>query len=377
MLIAGVTTRALALSAARAGYCVTAIDAFGDLDLRAAARVLMLPMDHRRFFPAAAAKLAAGVNAELAAYTSNFENYPHAVDCLQRGRHLLGNPAAVLRRARDPLALARALRTRRLPAPITRGSAPAGHASSRDWLLKPRRSGGGHGTKIWRRSMVVSRRAYLQERIAGVPGSVIFAADGRRCLVLGLSRQLVGERAFGAGGFRYCGSFWGSGDAPLFELESSLAAAAATIAAAMTEEFQLRGLNGIDFIARDGTPYPIEINPRYSASMELIERSAPISVFELHRQACEGRLPQAVEAGPRMVWGKAVVFARRRVTVGELPFDADSIADVPRPGTRIARGRPICTVFAKRQDADRCRRALEKRAAAVYRVLETGVRGAA
>src|SRR6266550_1444574 len=40
VLIAGVTTRAIAVSAAHAGYRVTAVDAFGDLDLRAIADVI-------------------------------------------------------------------------------------------------------------------------------------------------------------------------------------------------------------------------------------------------------------------------------------------------------------------------------------------------
>ncbi|MBA2458319.1 MAG: hypothetical protein H0V43_05085, partial [Gemmatimonadales bacterium] len=42
LLVAGVTTRAIASSAARAGWTVTAVDAFGDLDLRACARVIAL-----------------------------------------------------------------------------------------------------------------------------------------------------------------------------------------------------------------------------------------------------------------------------------------------------------------------------------------------
>ena len=44
------------------------------------------------------------------------------------------------------------------------------------------------------------------------------------------------------------------------------------MADAVTRDFGLVGLNGIDFIARAGVPWPIEVNPRYSASMELLER---------------------------------------------------------------------------------------------------------
>ena len=106
-----------------------------------------------------------------------------------------------------------------------RSLAPALHPARRApaaWLLKPRRSGGGHGTRAWRGG-AVSRQAYLQQRIRGVPGSVIFLADGRRVYPLGITRQLVGERAFGATGFRYCGSLLGRGNASLFDDEARAA----------------------------------------------------------------------------------------------------------------------------------------------------------
>jgi uncharacterized protein len=382
VLIAGVTTRALALSAARAGYSVTAIDAFGDLDLRAVARVLTLPGDMTgRFTPARAASLAGTLAAKVAVYTSNFENYPKAVARLADGRRLLGNPPAVLQRVRDPLELSRALRSRGFPAPVTRSTRPATPQPRGRWLIKPRRSGGGHGTRIWRSGLDFSPRFYLQQRIEGVPGSIVFVADGARCSVLGMTRQLVGQVEFGARDFRYCGSLLGSEAAPVFEREPELLAAAGRIARALTEEFELSGLNGIDFIARDGVPYPIEVNPRYCASMELVERRSGISLFELHRRAFAGSLPGQgnSDAPGDRVWGKAVIFARRRVKVRDLPFTAASswLADVPSPGQPIPRGRPICTVFAEHRDSAGCYRRLVKRAAAVYRALEPGARGAA
>ena len=98
VLVAGVTTRPLALSAAQAGWTVIAADAFGDLDLRAAAEVLVPRDADGLFSPAATAEASRGIAAGHVAYTSNFENYPDAVTALARGRRLLGNPASVLRR---------------------------------------------------------------------------------------------------------------------------------------------------------------------------------------------------------------------------------------------------------------------------------------
>ncbi|MBA3497703.1 MAG: ATP-grasp domain-containing protein [Gemmatimonadales bacterium] len=378
VLIAGLSTRALAASAARAGYRVTAVDAFGDADLRAVAYVLPLRRDGGAAFSAGlAAEAARASDAGLAAYTSSFENAPGAVAALARGRRLLGNGPAVLERVRNPIVLMRALAARGFPVPVTRASAPPPSLDARRWLLKPRHSGGGHGVSPWRRGRPVGRRAYLQERIAGVPGSVIFAADGRRAVTLGITRQLVGERAFGARGFRYCGSLLASRGSPLFEHQAELLERATALAAAAAEAFELRGVNTVDFVARRGVPYPIEVNPRYSASMELVERATGASLFALHVQASGGRLPRAPSLAEQ-VFGKAIVYARQDVVVDEpaswtdlgdpdAPLTDALLADVPHPGERIARGRPICTVFAAEPDAVRCVGALEAAAAAIYR----------
>ncbi|HEX7336474.1 MAG TPA: ATP-grasp domain-containing protein [Gemmatimonadales bacterium] len=376
LVVAGVTTRALALSASRAGYQVTAVDAFGDLDLRGAAEVLTLRQDSaRRYSPSAAAAAAASVPADLAAYTSNFENYPDAVARLSRGRTLLGNPPAVLRRVRDPIELMRALRRRGFPTPNTRASCPSDGGA---WLVKPRRSGGGHNIVPWRGGRSVPRTRYLQERIAGRPGSIVFAADGRNAVLLGLTRQLVGDARFGSTGFRYCGSLLASEEVALFPDQDRLLGTAAALAEAVTMEFGLVGLNGLDFIAREGVPYPVEVNPRFSASMELIERAHGLSMFRLHERACRGTLP--VAPGPvRRAFGKAIVFARRNVTLADTGrwLASTWVADVPHPRERIGRGHPVCTVFEEAGDAAACYRGLIRRADQVYHAAESRARGAA
>jgi predicted ATP-grasp superfamily ATP-dependent carboligase len=238
--------------------------------------------------------------------------------------------------------------------------------------VKPRRSGGGQGVRRWRSGDPLPAGHYLQERIEGVPGSVIFAADGRRAVTLGVSRQLVGERHFGAAGFRYCGSLLGVGDVALFGRDAAIRATAAALAQAATEEFGLVGLNGIDFIARAGVPVPIEINPRYTASMELVERASGISMFETHVRACRGVLPRAAFPGRGLaVYGKAIVFARRTVRIASARrwIRDGSVRDVPHPGERIERGRPVCTVLARAASADGCHAALRRRAVTIYRQL--------
>ena len=376
VLIAGVSTRGFAESATRAGYEVTTVDGFGDLDLRARARTVTLARgEGGRFSIHAALAAARAVRRDLTCYVASFENHPEAVEALGGQGAMCGNAPAVLARVRDPAQLARALSARGIATPAVRltqpagGAGGAGGADGRRWLVKPRASGGGAGIVAWRGGRIPTGR-YLQERVVGVPGSVVFAADGRSAVPLGVSRGLAGDRAFGATGFKYCGSILLRPEEPMFGYARGLAEA-------VTAEFGLVGVNGIDFVVAHGIPYAVEVNPRYTASMELVERAHGISIFETHVRACAGTLPKvpAPTPGREMeTWGKAILYARRRV----IPSDTKSwladpdVRDVPPADEPIAPGHPICTIFAREQDPDRCLVELARRASRLFRALEHG-----
>jgi hypothetical protein len=385
VLIAGVSTRAAAESAAKAGYCVTSLDAFGDLDQHPSVHGLSLPRDfHTPFTPHQAVRAARGggggsVPGDSVTYVANFENHPRDVGALAEGRALWGNPPAVLERVRNPVLVAEVLRARGLPAPAVRmppdasasGDAPA-PAGPVAWLAKPLSSGGGHRVRNWSGGSRPSRGCYLQQFIDGTPASIVFVAAGGRATALGVSRQLIGDPAFGADGYRYCGNILAGGGDPQFSSDAALVAAMVEVAAALTEAFGLVGVNGVDVIASEERPYTIEVNPRWCGSMELVERAHGVSVFAAHASACTtGALPgfdlvRARRGAPAV--GKAIVFAREDVAVDDTrPWLADAtVRDVPHPGERIAAGRPVCTVFAEGADSVACHAALRRRAEGIY-----------
>lgn len=379
VLVAGVSTRAAAESAARAGFRVTAVDAFADLDQDPSVRALSLPRDFgRRFSPAAAAAAVRGLTFDAVTYLSSFENHRRAVTSLAAGRALWGNPIDVLRRARDPQTLSEELRRRGFRTPEVRMLATTAGA---DWLVKPLASGGGQRVRPWSGRM--PRGHYLQELVHGGPSSVVFVANRTGAVVLGVSRQLVGDPAFGAHGYRYCGSIlMGAaevGDASHARLVTRATALAGEAAAA----FGLVGVNGVDFIADDEEPVPIEVNPRWCASMELVERAHGVSVFGAHAGACRaGELPAfdfVNAAGDALAVGKAIVFARRAVTIGDTRgwLDDPTVRDVPHRNERIAAGQPVCTVFATGRTQDLCYAALVDRANRVYDELAMWTRAVA
>lgn len=367
VLLAGVSTRGFAESAVRAGYEVVAVDGFGDLDLRACAAEVRVVRVRGRFSARAAPAAARDLVRDAVCYVASLENHPDAVGALAGSTPLWGNSPAVLARVRNPVRLARALAARGCLTPAVRRTAPRGKIGGR-WLVKPEASGGGGGVVAWRGGRIPAS-SYLQQRIVGTPGSIVFAADGRRTVPLGLSLALAGDRRFGAEGFRYCGSI-------LIPPDEPLGGHACRLAAAVTEAFGLVGVNGIDFVCANGVPHAIEVNPRYTASMELVERVHGISIFETHARACAGRLPSFEIPRSRTagVLGKAVVYARRDVTAGDTQnwLDDQDVRDVPTPGEAIRRGHPICTIFAHGRNAAACHAALARRAARLYRELERG-----
>jgi uncharacterized protein len=379
ILIAGISARSAADSAAGAGFSVTAIDAFGDLDQHASVRSISLG---RRFTPRTAAQAARGIGGDAAVYLSSFENHPAAIAALAAGRMLWGNGADIVRRVRNPRELAAALQRQGLAAPDVRVRDAHPAKPGVEYLVKPLFSGGGHGIRPWDSRQPIPRGCYLQERLEGVSGSVVFVAAAGRAVPFGISRQLVGDAAFGASAFQYCGNIIAARDDPQFERGEALARAACALAQAAAGEFGLVGVNGIDFISRHGVPAAVEVNPRWCASMELAERASGLSAFAAHAAACApGALPpfDLLEAPPvRPAIGKAVVFARRDVIVGNTRAWLDerdeaggrTIRDIPHKGDAIPAGRPVCTVFATGADGAACYAALVRRAERVYADLD-------
>lgn len=356
LLAVGYSARSLVRSALGAGIDAGCLDAFADRDAverppRPAWHAVVQPFD-----PAALAALAPPSSA--LAWTSNLENHPAALAALATGREIIGNGPEVLDTVRRAEWLEEVLSRAGLPFAATALAATATTRSA--WMIKPRASGGGHGVRRFEPGAAAGKDEYLQERIEGVAGSLLFLADGHDVAPVGVTRQLVGEAALGARGYAWCGNLAGPGVLPRQDEVFHSALAAATVIAAASG---LRGLNGLDFIAREGEAVIIEVNPRWTASAELFERAGGRELFSAHAAASRGalRLPGV---SSREVHGKAVMFARERWVAPSTDswLAAGDLADVPRAGTVIPPGAPIATVLAAASGADSCRAALIGRA---------------
>jgi predicted ATP-grasp superfamily ATP-dependent carboligase len=349
ILVMGSSARAVAYSVAAAGHEPVALDSFGDSDLRRIAKWRQL--DKRNSLSRAACSL----DAEGAVFASGVENRPEVIDELESaGVRVFSSSSNSIRRCRDLSELERFCAANGIGRPRTFASqrnigSPTDGDPTLPCLVKRRRSGAGIGVREWTTGSKLREGEYLQERIEGIPMSAVFLSNGQDAALWGTSRQLAGEASLGADGFAWCGNIMpfcppgGEGDRLLAELRR--------IVRAVSSEFGLIGACGADFIYRPDGLSLLEINPRISASFELVELLRGVNAFDLHARALAGEIfpePAGLLEGPFR--GKGIIYAPAKSGKNiEAPDTAawynHARRDIPNAGSPLAAGAPICTAI--------------------------------
>jgi len=350
LLIVGASARAAAFSAVRAGITPWTADLFADRDL------VRVSIDCRRVadYPRGLLEIARQGPAGPWLYTGALENAPRLVQQLSRCRPLWGNPAAVLRRVRCPLTVARVLDEHGIACPKVLDGSDV--PTPGRWLRKPKAGASGCGIDFADQRSAGSAASYLQEYLEGDAHSAVYVGTADRTTLLGVTRQLVGESWLHAGPFRYCGSIGPR------TLSTALAGALDRLGQVLTTACELRGLFGVDFILRDDSPWPLEINPRYTASVEVLEWATGRAALS----DCAGSSPR------REVLGKAIYYAPsplRLPVAGPWedclqrafdPWHVPDYADIPLPGEPFDTGQPVLTFFAAAATVEECRGNLQR-----------------
>ena len=302
-------------------------------------------------------------------YTGALENRPDLIEVLSRRRPLWGNQAATVRMVRDPIRLAETLRSHGLSAPGVRLD-PIALPVDGSWLRKPLESSAGHGISEYRDEVEPSTACYYQERIEGPSLSAIYVGGREGASLVGITRQLIGR---GDSHFAYRGNL-----AP-WPISTHAAQRVMAIGRALVHAFGLVGLFGVDFILRREEPWVVEVNPRYTAAVEVLELALGRALLAEHRRACLGEPIEHRIVGPadrHSFVAKEIVFAATDLEFdvteyepAKALFEIPVIGDVPDPGTRFDVGDPVLTVFAEGATPESCMAALEDRRRAFERLL--------
>ncbi|MCD6420167.1 MAG: ATP-grasp domain-containing protein [Synergistetes bacterium] len=358
MLLVGYSVRALVESAISYGIKdVIAIDFFGDWDLqRLTGRVEVV--DGRNHLSTVLQRY----DGYKVAYSSVLENDVEMLGFL--GNRVVGNGKEVVGNVRPGKKwwnLAKELGIR-IP-----GVRTALVGSCGTWLKKPFKSGGGKGISFWTDSELPSG-FYLQKFINGKSFSFLFAADSRNSKLFGVTLQLIGERLLGGKRFAWTGNVYPA------NLDSEVVDEVSDWIERLTREIGLCGVFGVDVVIEAGTnlPYVIEVNPRYTGSMELVEKALNISIFRIHLEACRGSLPSEIPR-PMSYFAKGIVYAEK----GLCGFNSEEMwrrgfRDIPMEAECITEGSPVCSVFSSGDSIEEVINGLVEQKRWLY---EKGVRG--
>lgn len=384
LILVGASVRAAAQSARRAGVPVIGIDLFADRDTRQACDRCyridsvdeLAPLLAR--VPPARLMQVGGLSGEL----------PILQEAATRHR-LLGTDPALAATLADPEVLAEIAEQAGLGFPQTvkmrplaaNGQQDGGGASIVDrgpessgrWLLKAASRCGGLGVR-WAVASREARDASAGISEAGrchwqrwVPGRVYgasYLATADELVLLGWCRGSFTRRC--GLPFLYAGSLGPLRVDPQ-QLEQTLAGLGQSV-----RRLGARGLFGADvLIDPEGRAWLLEINPRWTASCELIERSLAAgslgptqSLIGCTLAACEaggGKLPDGLRSSagePARQYLKRVLYAARPLRFNGRGIEHTAqrfrargvdltIADLPEDGQRFAGEEPVVTVIIR------------------------------
>jgi uncharacterized protein len=346
------------------------MDVFGDLDTRARSNFQLL-----NDYPTDCLSLLSDIQPDAICVTGAMENYPGILQKLTTRATLLAPAVNQIARMRDPSNLQSVLTNSNWQYPRTFVANENLPNDETLWLKKPIASAGGQGIHAFDNTDLGSREPtkIIQERISGRNISVSFLMHPARTDLLGCTEQLLGHRELQASEFQYCGSI-----GPL-HLPSSINKQLHELGQFLQHEYSLRGLIGVDLILHDDQLWLIEINPRYTASMELFEPQFNRSMIQLHldsfssHPATFNRIDHA-----NMHYGKAVLFARETTEIpnefqpiwhAALNCQQPPVADLPPIGAIIQAGHPLFTIFAHSESTDQTRAKLHQQATTFYNRL--------
>jgi len=390
VLVTGVDVVSLAASAKKAGYRVYATDYFGDEDLKRLcheSRSIVKQMPGRDsgrlsidFDPEALLRLTRELlkNNEIdaALLSSGLDDSVDVLFELNDMIPILGNHPSVIEKVRDKMTFFQELKRLGIPHPeaaIVENFEEAKEKSQDigyPVLVKPLRGFGGAGIRkardprelgqAFRNASLVDEKVLIQEYVSGIPASTSLISSTKGAITLTLNEQLLGLNEVGQEEpFGYCGNV-----VPLMATRA-VADRCKRVAERIASHFGLVGSNGIDLvISKEGTPYVIEVNPRFQGTLECVERILGINMVETHMKACIGGSLPTILKNPSVFCVRLILFAPRRSIVPDLNT-FEEVRDIPLPGVIIEKGEPVCSIIIE----EKTRSSALKKARAIVKLV--------
>lgn len=336
ILIFAQSGRFLAQSATQAGYTVWAADCYGDTDLLAVTeRWQSLPPFTELTHDSIVASLSALTRGEqcMLMCGSGIEHCFHLLFPLPANIQLIGNTPDTLYAIKTPALFFDLLNQHAVHYPNTQfNEKPRDNLT---WLKKQATGlGGAHIQYAVSATDKNDVETYYQRFVAGSSGSCLFLADGHHAHIMSINRQYLAptdQLPFRLGRIESAWQLSAPHNAYLHKVINQLTVATALV-----------GLNSLDFIISDQHQLLIlEINPRVSASAELINNKA--TLFQQHLDACLGQLLGSPSVLNQNCASLFYHYATSDLIIPENMLWPTECHDLPPAGLTIKRGEPICT----------------------------------
>jgi len=366
LLVAGLNVRPVALSAVHAGYDVSVVDFFGDVDLtREVSDVHSIGGEYSaERLCERAVEVAKANKPDGVLLTSELGGNPEYVREIEGVSPVLGNDSARVSGVRDWAPFFRKLDGLGVAHPetfVVEGEDEAEEASESlgyPLVVKPVHGSAGFGVALAenRKDVLAHLKEYgrilVQEYIEGVDASVSLLGDGKSAQAVSFNKQLLGLPMLGCTKrFQYCGN--------LVPFEHGTREEAVEAAEKVCTVFGLLGSVGIDFVLAD-KPYLIEVNPRFADTLECVERAYGINLVEEHVRACGGER-WAFTQKPSRVWCKGILYADRDLTVDGDLTHIENCVDIYLPETKVSADEPVCSAIASGETEKQALKNLEKK----------------
>ena len=353
LFLLSASARAYTQAAMRRQRPVVAIDGFLDADLDADEAIRANLEDGQ--FSAEILEIVCRRSRpdDLLTYGSGFESNPDLLGHLQSCVRVLGNSPGTIRLCADPMQLSSRLKELGISGPETKTQQPD---NPEGWLVKQKGRAGGCHVQPASRSQGTSDSFYWQRQCTGNPYSALFLAGGGVAHVIGVSQLLPSGRTDAP--YAWSGAIGSIQVLP--EVFEQVQWAVQVLAG----DLDLLGLCGIDFIVDPKNEVQlVDLNPRLVATCELYADCFTSDYMSAHIDTCltgnpDGHLISASEQGEG-VRGMQVVYAPRPIAGMANWKWPDGAADLPKAGTSIDAGQPLCTVRGHYRDADEARASLQ------------------
>jgi predicted ATP-grasp superfamily ATP-dependent carboligase len=236
------------------------------------------------------------------------------------------------------------------PLAAPRDRTTRGDAGTR-WLVKQRCSCGGLGVTRLETSPPGNTPADLQRRVPGRVFGISYIGNGSRALLVGACRLI--RKRLGKLPYVFAGAV-----GPI-RLPRESIDRLERLGAIVANALRLDGPFNADVVLDGQSITLLEVNPRYTASMELLERAwsdrdrHPRSVFEPFPQWAHRTEDQNTEWRFGDAWIKRVVFAEQERNIDPDRLDERVrdqrviLTDVPNAPMRVRVGHPIATLIAR------------------------------